>query len=154
MTESNGEVTIAVETPADWPNFVTPSVDFDIRVPYDTDVDVDNDAGTVSIDSVQGDITVEVDAGDVDIDHPAEPVAAQRIACTVDAGSVEVLLPSTGAFVLDASVDVGTIAVDEAFGITVEPEDLVGATASGTVAGGGATVILVVNVGSIDIGAL
>lgn len=149
----------------------SPSVEYAIVIPTMADVTVNQANGTVSITGVTGDITVDQangtittneTVGDLDLSlangsirvtHPTALLPTENIVCIGAVGEIEVNLPTGSAFDIVADVGVGGI---DSNGFTLPDSgfDFIGESVSGAVGGGGATLILDLAVGSIDINAL
>jgi DUF4097 and DUF4098 domain-containing protein YvlB len=110
------------------------SVSYLVEVPAGTTVHVHTDAGAVRLTGMSGDLTVETDAGEIDgtglgSAHTVATSRAGKISLgyqadpsTVDAkttaGAVEIHLPGTGSYAVDA----GTRAGNTTIGVPTNPE--------------------------------
>ena len=126
---------INVKASNGWSFIGTKWVDFDITVPRNADLELKNDAGSITIDGIAGQIscttnagTVKVtdtwlrgnsklksDAGNINFAGALDPHGSYQM--STDVGSVSVTLPPTASFRLDARTDVGSITGD--FPLTV-----------------------------------
>lgn len=149
----------------------TPSVEYTLIIPMVADVTVNQANGTVSITGVTGDIIVDQangiiatndTQGDLDLNqangsirvtHRAALLATENIVCIGAVGDIEVNIPAGSAFDIVAAVAVGDI---DGNGFTLPGLGIgfLGDSVSGAVGGGGASLILDLAVGSIDINAL
>ena len=105
--------------------------------------------GGAEFNDVTGEMSAAVGNGTVTIDHPAVLEEAEDITVDVSNGTVYVTLAETSGFEIDASVETGDIDRGD-FNFNVDPWHLVGATADGTVNGGGALIDITVANGNID----
>jgi hypothetical protein len=78
-----------------------------IQVPRNLDVDIDVDAGDVTITGLSGAVSVKSDAGDV----KGTGLAAARISADTDAGDVRLAF-TTPPVSIDASTDAGDVEID------------------------------------------
>jgi DUF4097 and DUF4098 domain-containing protein YvlB len=99
------------------------TVDYQIRVPAATSVEVTNATGVIRLTDLAGDLTITTNAGAVEgtglssshatvhdnaghvsLRYSAAPT---RVSITDDAGAIEIRVPKDGAYVVDASTDAG-----------------------------------------------
>ena len=156
--------------PESWPHNMWATIDLDIKIPEGGALNVDLDAGNVTVSNVaggatvaldagsaaltgvSGGINVDVDAGNIDVIHDAPLENTETIECTVDAGNIDLWVPEGSSFELDAGLNVGGMTVDNDFpGLEVERIGLTGAQCQGTTGSGGATITLHVSTGNIDV---
>jgi hypothetical protein len=143
------------------------SVEYNITVPRNTELDVECNVGAVTIEDVNGETAVtnnvgEVtltdvtgvleitnDVGDVAVEHSAFLKAAESMDIDVNVGDVGISLPEDSAFSVDANTSVGKIE-EGGFGFAVT-EDIPGARADETVGEGEnpAPVAVTVDTGNI-----
>jgi hypothetical protein len=171
VTETEEGIRIETDIPVEWQGSqLVATVHYEIMVPEEAILDIDQDNGSVEVTGIlgavevdlangpvecehsAGDFNINVNNGSVEITHPALPAVDAEIDCTVDNGSIALWLPAESAFDLDADVELGEITVDT-FPLTVEVEGP-SASASGTINGGGADVELLLDLGEIEIGAI
>jgi hypothetical protein len=104
------------------------SVDYSVRVPAATAVEITADAGTVQVTGLSGDLTVTSDAGRVEAtglasEHTKVTADAGRVSLAyrqppasvdvqADAGTVEVILPTGDSYAVDATTDAGRVTVE------------------------------------------
>lgn len=103
------------------------AVDYQIRVPAATSVEITNAAGVIRLTDLAGDLnitsnagavegtglssahaTVHDNAGHVSLRYSAAPT---RVTVTDDAGAIEVRVPKDGAYAVDASTDAGQTSI-------------------------------------------
>lgn len=154
ITGDETAIAVAADLPITWPLNVSGRVNFDILVPRQVLLDLENNVGSVSMEGVQGAVSAVVNVGNVVVEHAALLDSSESIACEVDVGDIGVALASDSAFSLDAATALGDISVDAVFDLPVTRVGLVGAAASGTVGAGGAAIDLQVATGNIHVGAL
>jgi len=121
---------ITVKASNGWSFIGSKWVDFDITVPRNADLELKNDAGSITVNGIAGQIscatdagTVKVtgawlrgnsklktDAGTINFSGALDPHGSYQM--TTDAGTVSVTLPPGASFRLDAKTDVGSITSD------------------------------------------
>ncbi len=103
-------------------------INYSIRVPAATAVQITTAAGTVDVSGLAGDLTVTSDAGRIDgtglssahttartnagVVSLAYRLAPQAVTARSDAGSVSVLVPAGDAYAVDAGTDAGKVTVE------------------------------------------
>lgn len=140
------------------------SVNLEIEVPEDTDVTVDNGAGEVIVEGIQGTLDLHTGAGDVraagglaggSLDTGAgsvryEGAPLEDLSLETGAGSITIFLPLDADVDLDLDTGVGSVDVDDF--------DVVGDTSrtnvDGTIGAGGPMIRAHTGAGSIDVRAL
>ncbi len=127
---------ITVKSRNGWSFIGSKWVDFDITVPRNADLELKNDAGSITVSGIAGQISCATDAGSVKVTDTwlsgnsklktdagtisfsgaLDPHGSYLM--TTDAGTVSVTLPPSASFRLDAKTDVGSINSD--FPLTVK----------------------------------
>jgi hypothetical protein len=127
-------------------------VDYSIQVPADTAVDIDDSAGSIRLTGLAGDVTVQVSAGSVEATgmssaHTTVRNSAGRIELryssvpttvevTNEAGAIEVSVPASGTYAVDAHTEAGRTRVDvpqdASSAHTISAHDEAGAITIGT----------------------
>ncbi len=158
----------------DWPVATdwqgrSPQIDVRITAPLRTDVEIEMDAGEVSLSGVEGDVDIATDVGRVkvaDVLVRDELVVETEVAeinfggaltsgasylLTSDIGAIRMTLPANSAFAIDATSNVGAVAVG--FDIAGQTsQQLVGRSVQGVVGGDDSTtVVLRSDVGAISV---
>jgi hypothetical protein len=128
--QNTAKNSITVKASNGWSLIGSQWVDFDITVPRNADLELKNDAGSITVDGIAGQIscatdagTVKVtdawlcgnsklktDAGTISFSGALDPHGSYQM--TTDAGTVSVTLPPGASFRLDAKTDVGSITSD------------------------------------------
>ncbi len=146
------EVNVVSVFPASTPLGVTVSIDYDITIPEQAVLDINNTTGLVEISGIAGSKTVEVNIGNISVTNPA-PAATDVIDLKAStSSSVALTMPATSAFDVSGAITIGGIVVN-GFPLTVEPLGFLGAQVNGSVNGGGATVNLEATTGQIELNA-
>ncbi len=121
---------ITVKASNGWSFIGSKWVDFDITVPRNADLELKNDAGSITVNGIAGQISCATDAGSVKVTDAwlrgnsklktdagtisfsgaLDPNGSYQM--TTDAGTVSVTLPPNASFRLDAKTDVGSINSD------------------------------------------
>ncbi len=121
---------ITVKASNGWSFIGSKWVDFDIIVPRNADLELKNDAGSITVNGIAGQISCTTDAGSVKVTDAwlrgnsklktdagtisfsgaLDPHGSYQM--TTDAGTVSVTLPPNASFRLDAKTDVGSINSD------------------------------------------
>ncbi len=127
---------LAVKTSGGWSFIGSQWVDFDITVPRSADLELKNDAGSITVDGIAGQFScitnagsvkvidswlygnsrLKTDAGTIAFSGALDPRGSYSMSS--DAGSVSVTLPPNASFRLDAKTDVGSINSD--FPLTIQ----------------------------------
>jgi hypothetical protein len=127
---------ITVKASNGWSFIGSKWVDFDITVPRNADLELKNDAGSITVNGIAGQISCTTDAGSVKVTDAwlrgnsklktdagtisfsgaLDPHGSYHM--TTDAGTVSVTLPPNASFRLDAKTDVGSINSD--FPLTIQ----------------------------------
>ncbi|HLQ10319.1 MAG TPA: DUF4097 family beta strand repeat-containing protein [Ktedonobacteraceae bacterium] len=135
--QNTAKNSITVKADNGWPFIGSKWVDFDITVPRNADLELKTDAGTITVNGINGQMscitdagTVKVtdawlrgnsklktDAGTISFSGALDPSGSYQM--TTDAGTVSVTLPPDASFRLDAKTDVGSINSD--FPLTIQP---------------------------------
>lgn len=149
----------------------TPTVEYTMIIPYQADVTVVQANGTVSIIDVMGDITVDqangaimtdetqgnldlnLANGSIRVIHPSTLLPTENIMCIGAVGDIDVYIPPGSAFDIIADVAVGNINSDS-FTLPTSGIGFLGDSVSGAVGGGGASLILQLAVGTINVNAV
>ncbi len=145
------------------------NVDFDVTVPSNTDLQLHTNAGSIDVNGVSGTMSLTTNAGSVtatqdtlsgqsalksnagSITFDGSIIANGQYEFATNAGSVNVTLPDTPAFHVDARTNAGSISSDFA-SVNRESNSGVGHDAHGDVGSSPtAQVTLQTNAGSIDI---
>jgi hypothetical protein len=127
------------------------SVDLDIKVPSDVDVDISGEVGDVSVEGVSGVIGVAEEVGDIEVTYPTLPEEDEAIVCATDVGDIDVLVPEDSSFVCDLRTGLGVIDVFDFWPLRAHRWNTLGAQCAGTVGSGGAEVTLNSNIGDISL---
>lgn len=148
---ATGEIDIKFEIPHKLRNISrTPSVDLEITVPRDTDLNLIVNVGKVVVTGVRGTFDVRTDVGDITL----RGVRFEGDSwISGDVASIVLRLPLDSSFAFNAQCDVGDIRIDD-FDVRNERADreVVSESVSGEVgASPDANVKLRTNVGDIDI---
>ena len=121
---------ITVKASNGWSFIGSKWVDFDITVPRNADLELKNDAGSITVNGIAGQISCATDAGSVKVTDAwlrgnsklktdagtitfsgaLDPNGSYQM--STDAGTVSVTLPPNASFRLDAKTDVGSITSD------------------------------------------
>jgi hypothetical protein len=121
---------ITVKASNGWSFIGSKWVDFDITVPRNADLELKNDAGSITVNGIAGQLSCTTDAGSVKVSDAwlrgnsklktdagtisfsgaLDPHGSYQM--TTDAGTVSVTLPPGASFRLDAKTDVGSISSD------------------------------------------
>jgi putative adhesin len=147
------------------------SVDFDVTVPQDTNLQITTNSGDINVDGVSGQMTLSVVSGDI---HATNDTLSGQDTIKTDSGdikfdgsistsgtyhfqtvsgSIDLTVPGSTAFHVDASTNSGSIASDFP-GVHVQNNNQgPGSTASGDVGGTapGATIALNTDSGAINL---
>ena len=127
---------LAVKANGGWSFIGSQWVDFDITVPRNADLELKNDAGSITVDGIAGQFScvtnagsvkvtdswlygnsrLKTDAGSIAFSGALDPRGSYSMGS--DAGSVSVTLPPNASFRLDARTDVGSINSD--FPLTIQ----------------------------------
>lgn len=128
--QNNAKNAITVKASNGWSFIGSKWVDFDITVPRNADLELKNDAGSITVDGIAGQISCSTDAGSVKVTNTwlcgksnlktdagtitfsgaLDPNGSYQM--STDAGTVSVTLPPNASFHLDAKTDVGSISSD------------------------------------------
>lgn len=128
--QNSAKNSLSVKTSGGWSFIGSQWVDFDITVPRNADLELKNDAGSITIDGLAGQISCSTDAGSVKVTDTwlygnsklktdagaitfsgaLDPRGSYQMSS--DAGSITVTLPPGASFRLDAKTDVGSINSD------------------------------------------
>ncbi|MFZ5915328.1 MAG: DUF4097 family beta strand repeat-containing protein [Chloroflexota bacterium] len=127
----------------------TPSVDLEIWVPRQTDLDLSTEVGGIEVTGVEGAFDVRTNVGDITL-RDAHLAGDSQL--KTDVGSIDLRLPANSAFTFRAQTDVGDIDLDFDVRNRRQDEQIVGGTVEGEV-GDTPTVHLNLktNTGDIDI---
>jgi DUF4097 and DUF4098 domain-containing protein YvlB len=122
-------------------------VRYRIFVPENASVKISNVAGAVDLDLVRGDLDVETQAGQITAD--AGSVAGSRsIDLRATTGAVTLTIAADSSARVEANSTVGAFSSDFS-GITQQRQNIVGASGSGVIGGGTATIRLSTTTGAI-----
>lgn len=136
-------VTIATK----YRGFASGGVRYTISLPAGSSLDVNNTTGAIRIDGVDGNVTAGTQTGEVDAS--VGRVSGQRaIALTATTGSVRLDLDPNSDARVDASTTIGDVKSDFP-SIGSSRENVVGASASGTIGSGTATIHLSTTTGAV-----
>lgn len=134
--QNTAKNSISLKTSGGWSFIGSQWVDFDITVPRNADLELKNDAGSITVSGIAGQISCSADAGSVKVtdswlygnsklktDAGAITFSGAldsrgSYAMSSDAGTVTVTLPPNASFRLDAKTDVGSINSD--FPLTIQ----------------------------------
>lgn len=128
--QNSAKNSITVKSSNGWSFIGTKWVDFDITVPRNADLELRNDAGSITVNGVSGQVScvtdagtikvsdtwlcgnskLKTDAGSINFSGALDPHGSYQM--TTDAGTVSVTLPTNASFRLDAKTDVGSINSD------------------------------------------
>lgn len=128
--QNTAKNSITVKSNNGWSFIGTKWVDFDITVPRNADLELKNDAGSITVNGVSGQMScttdagtikvtdawlrgnskLKTDAGTINFSGALDPHGSYQM--TTDAGTISVTLPATASFHLDARTDVGSINSD------------------------------------------
>lgn len=128
--QNTAKNSITVKASNGWSFIGDQWIDFDITVPRNTDLELKNDAGSITVNGISGQIScatdagtikvsdallrgnskLKTDAGTINFSGALDPHGSYQMA--TDAGTVSVTLPSNASFHLDAKTDVGSINSD------------------------------------------
>lgn len=134
--QNTAKNSLAVKASGGWSFIGSQWVDFDITVPRNADLELKNDAGSITVNGIAGQISCSSDAGSVKVTDTwlygnsrlktdagaitfsgaLDPRGSYSMSS--DAGTVSVTLPSNASFRLDARTDVGSINSD--FPLTIQ----------------------------------
>src|SRR5579859_156490 len=134
--QNTAKNSLAVKASGGWSFIGSQWVDFDITVPRNADLELKNDAGSISVSGIAGQISCSTDAGSVKVTDAwlygnsrlktdagaitfsgaLDPRGSYSMSS--DAGTVSVTLPPDASFRLDAKTDVGSINSD--FPLTIQ----------------------------------
>ncbi len=134
--QNTAKNSLAVKTSGGWSFIGSQWVDFDIIIPRNADLELKNDAGSITVDGIAGQVSCITDAGTVKVTNAwlygnsklktdagtitfsgaLDPRGSYSMSS--DAGTVSVTLPLNASFRLDAKTDVGSINSD--FPLTVQ----------------------------------
>jgi Toastrack DUF4097 len=146
--QNNEKNRVTIRAGTGWHFLGKSSVDVDITVPRLSDLELKNEAGSISVSGVNGQMTCATDAGSVKVtqamlrgDSRLKTDAGAitfsgtlhphgSYTMTTDAGSVNVTLPAASSFRVDAKTDVGSINSD--FPLAIQ-RDFPGAKARGDI---------------------
>jgi hypothetical protein len=128
--QNTAKNSITVKASSGWTFIGSKSVDFDVTVPRNADLELKNDAGSISVDGIAGQVSCSTDAGSVkvtdtwlcgnsklktdagSITFSGALDSRGSYQMSSDAGSINVTLPPGASFRLDAKTDVGSINSD------------------------------------------
>jgi DUF4097 and DUF4098 domain-containing protein YvlB len=149
--------------------FGSDNVDFNVTLPANANLQIHTDTGTIDVNGVSGTMSLTTNTGTIDanqdvlsgqstlssntgsITFAGSIDAGGNYQFSTDTGSVDVTLPGSPSFHVDAKTDTGSINSDFSE-VNVRHNDAVGAEAHGDVGSSpGATVTLKTNTGSIDL---
>lgn len=128
--QNTAKNSISVKASGGWTFIGSQKVDFDITVPRKVDLELKNDAGSITVNGIAGQISCSADAGSVKVTDAwlsgnsklktdagtitfsgaLDPRGSY--AMSSDAGTVSITLPPNASFRLDAKTDVGSINSD------------------------------------------
>jgi hypothetical protein len=149
--------------------FGSNSIDLDVTVPTDSNLQIKTDTGEIDVtgitgqmslssstgsihavqDSLTGQSILKTDTGSVTFEGTIDPKGSYQF--ETNTGSVDVTLPDNSSFHVDASTDTGSINSDFP-GVNVQHADITGASAHSDVGSSpGATVTLKTDTGSISL---
>src|SRR5262249_36838889 len=120
-----------------------------ISVPADASLDVNNSTGAIRIDAVGGDVTAVTQTGEVSAG--VGRVAAQRsVDLTATTGSVRLTIGAGSDARVEAKTTIGDVSSDFD-SIVSERRNVVGASASGKLGNGSASIRLTTTTGAISL---
>ncbi len=167
--QNSASNTVTVNANSNSGFFGSNSIDLDVTVPADSNLQVKTDTGEVDVsgitgqmslssntgsihavqDSLTGQSILKTDTGSVTFDGTIDPKGSYQF--ETNTGSVDVTLPGNSSFHVDASTDTGSINSDFP-GVSVQHGDITGASAHSDVGNApGATVTLKTDTGSISL---
>jgi hypothetical protein len=166
-SQSGNMVNVTAQSSGTFNFFNSTSVDFTISVPPATDLQINTNAGSVSVNGISGRMSLVSNAGTIQttqssltgsstfktnagsINFNGTIVTTGTYDFETNAGSIDMTLTGTPSFHLNATTDVGSI--NTSFPVTVN-HSTVGATANGDVGTSPqATLTLKTNAGSINL---
>jgi len=166
--QSNGSNTIDVSANDGGGIFSSSSVNFDVTVPTNTDLQLQSNTGTIEVHGVTGTMDLESNTGTITALNDnltgsstlqtntgsvkfSGSISTGSYQFTTNTGSVDVTLPSSSNFHVDAKTDTGSVSTDFP-GLSVQ-HNTVGAELHGDVGGNASqtNVTLTTNTGSVDL---
>jgi DUF4097 and DUF4098 domain-containing protein YvlB len=166
-SQSGNTVNVAAQSSGNFNFFNSTSVDFTITVPSTTDLQINTNAGSITVNGVSGKMSLMSNAGTIgatqasltgsstfktnagSINFTGSIGSTGTYDFETNAGSIDMTLPGSASFHVNASTDAGSI--NTSFPVTVN-HSTVGATANGDVGTSPqATLTLKTNAGSINL---
>lgn len=143
VESQDNTVTIATR----YHNFASGGVRYTISVPAGASLDINNSTGAVRIDGVDGDVTAATQTGEVDA-TVGRVTGRRSIDLTATTGALKLAIDPHSDARVEASTTVGAVSSDfDSIGSA--RQNVVGASASGTIGSGSASVRLTTTTGAI-----
>ena len=169
-SQDGNTITATVQNQSNNPlSFATNNVDFNVTVPTNANLQIHTDTGAIDVEGVSGTMSLSTATGSItanqdalsgqsslqtntgDINFDGSIASSGNYKFTSDTGSVDVTLPSSPSFHVDATTDTGSINSDFTQ-VNVHEHDFTGSDAHGDVGNSpSATVTLKTNTSSIDL---
>lgn len=142
--QSQGDtVTIATK----YRNFASGGVRYTISVPAGASLDIDNTTGAIHVDGVDGDLTASTQTGEI-VANAGRVAARRAIDLTATTGAIKLGIDPHSDARVDASTTIGDVRSDFD-SVESARQNVTGASASGTIGNGSASIRLKTTTGAI-----
>jgi DUF4097 and DUF4098 domain-containing protein YvlB len=169
-SQDGNTITATVQNQSNnFPSFGSDNVDFNITIPANANLNIHTDTGAIDVEGVSGNMSLTTETGSITANQDAlsgqstlqtatgsitfdgSIVSGGNYLFSTDTGSVDVTLPASSSFHLDASTDTGSINSDFTQ-VNVHEHDITGSNAHGDVGNSpGTTITMKTSTGSIDL---